>query len=92
MRLFTDPKKLMVLFLAVLFFIPITSSAAGLLESAGMEPEKIELIVGKSLIMKLEPPSRTKTEYPSAPMKLQTSKFSPPTKFTSKGSPSERPT
>ena len=60
MRLFTAPKKLMVLFLAVLFFIPITSSAAGLLESAGMEPEKIELIVGKSLIMKLGTPFKDK--------------------------------
>jgi len=60
MRLFTAPKKMMVLFLAVLFFLPVTSPAAGLLESAGMETEKIELIAGKSLVMKLGTPIKKK--------------------------------
>ncbi|MDZ7666372.1 MAG: pilus assembly protein N-terminal domain-containing protein [Desulfotignum sp.] len=60
MRLFTAPKKMMVLFLAVLFFIPVTSPAAGPLESAGMETEKIELIAGKSLVMKLGTPIKKK--------------------------------
>ncbi|MDT8380436.1 MAG: type II and III secretion system protein family protein [Desulfotignum sp.] len=60
MRLIFAPKKMMVLFLAVLFFLPVTSPAAGLLESAGMETEKIELIVGKSLILKLGTPFKEK--------------------------------
>ena len=60
MCLFTAPKKMMVLFLAVLFFLPVTSPAAGLLESAGMETEKIDLIAGKSLILKLGIPIKEK--------------------------------
>jgi pilus assembly protein CpaC len=60
MRLFTAPKKVMILFLTVLFFLPVTSPAAGLLESVGMETEKIELIAGKSLVMKLGTPIKKK--------------------------------
>jgi len=60
MRLFFAPKKIMLLFLAVLFFLPVTCPAAGLLESDGMETEKIELIAGKSLILKLAVPIKEK--------------------------------
>lgn len=62
MRLFTAPKKMMVLFLAVLFFLPVPGSAATLLESVSMETEKIELIAGKSLVMKLGTPIKKKIQ------------------------------
>jgi pilus assembly protein CpaC len=60
MRLFFAPKKMTALFLFVLFFLPVPLPAAGLLESAGMETKKIELIAGKSLVMKLGVPIKKK--------------------------------
>ncbi|HSL62836.1 MAG TPA: type II and III secretion system protein family protein, partial [Desulfotignum sp.] len=60
MRLFFAPKKLTALVVFVLFFLPVAVPAAGLLESAGMETKKIELIAGKSLVMKLGVPIKKK--------------------------------
>ena len=85
MRLFFAPKKIMALFLFVLFFLPVPGSAAGLLESVSMETKKIELIVGKSLVMRLGVPIKKKIRVSVGTPEIADFQVLPPNEIYIKG-------
>ncbi len=60
MCLSCEYKKIIAVFFVMLFFLPMTCFAGSLLETTTIETEKIDLIVGKSLVMKLGIPIKKK--------------------------------